>query len=63
MLPNDVLNEKDFIASNYGGTNIDLYRWNAYMPGFVCRCAKKAKDLGYDVFGVQSYGKKLSQIS
>ena len=31
--------------------------WENYLPGFICRCAKKAKELGYDLFGVQFYGK------
>ncbi|XP_078346505.1 uncharacterized protein LOC144631811 [Oculina patagonica] len=45
----------DPTTANYGGRKIDWFNWNVYMPGFVCRCAKKAKELGYDVFGVQFY--------
>ena len=39
---------------------IDWNDWENYLPGFVCRCAKKAKDLGYDLFGVQFFGKCYS---
>ena len=39
---------------------IDWNDWENYLPGFVCRCAKKAKDLGYDLFGVQFFGKFYS---
>ena len=46
--------------SNYGGRKIDWFNWNVYMPGFACRCAKKAKELGYDVFALQFYGEKFN---
>ncbi|KAM7448396.1 hypothetical protein ABFA07_003559 [Porites harrisoni] len=55
-LPNYILNELDPTVDNYGGRRIDWFNWNIYMPGFVCRCAKKAKQLGYDVIGLQHYG-------
>ena len=29
------------------------------MPGFICRCAEKAKELGFDLIGIQFYGKRL----
>lgn len=55
-LPNYILNERDPSIKNYGGRKIEWFNWNVYMPGFVCRCARKAKELGYDVFGIQFYG-------
>lgn len=59
-LPNYILNELDPTVDNYGGRRIDWFNWNIYMPGFVCRCAKKAKELGYDVIGLQHYGQQTS---
>lgn len=55
-LPNYILNERDPSIKNYGGRKIEWFNWNVYMPGFVCRCARKAMRQGYDVFGVQFYG-------
>ncbi|XP_022782392.1 uncharacterized protein LOC111323329 isoform X2 [Stylophora pistillata] len=55
-LPQYIYNERDDSIANYGGKKIDWNDWENYLPGFVCRCAKKAKDLGYDLFGVQHFG-------
>ena len=30
--------------------------------GFICRCAEKAQHLGYDLIGVQFYGKDLHSL-
>ena len=38
---------------------LDFLNWNQYFPGFVCRCAKEAEKMGYDLFGVQNYGKEF----
>lgn len=62
-LPNYILNELDPTVDNYGGRRIDWFNWNIYMPGFVCRCAKKAKQLGYDVIGLQHYGQQSRLLS
>ena len=56
-LPHYIYNERDKSIANYGGRLIDWVNWENYLPGFICRCAKKAKELGYDLFGVQFYGK------
>lgn len=56
-LPNYIYNERDPSIRNYGGRRIDWFNWNEYYPGFACRCAQKAKQLGYDLFGLQFYGK------
>jgi len=55
-LPHYIYNERDPSINNYGGRRIDWFNWNEYFPGFACRCAKKAKELGYDLFGLQFYG-------
>ena len=59
-LPNYIYNERDPSSKNYGGRKIDWFNWNEYYPGFACRCARKAKHLGYDLFGLQFYGKFLT---
>ncbi|XP_073246804.1 uncharacterized protein [Porites lutea] len=55
-LPHYIYNERDKSIANYGGRLIDWVNWGNYLPGFICRCAQKAKELGYDLFGVQFYG-------
>ena len=58
LLHNYIMNERDpSITRNYGGQSIDWNNWNEYLPQFICRCSKKAQLLGYDVFGIQHYGK------
>ncbi|XP_068717696.1 uncharacterized protein [Montipora capricornis] len=56
VLPHYIYNERDPSTKTYGGRKIDWFNWNKYVPGFACRCAQKAKELGYDLFGLQSYG-------
>ncbi|KAK3726389.1 hypothetical protein QZH41_016254, partial [Actinostola sp. cb2023] len=56
VLPNYIYNERDSTVSNYGNRDIEWYNWEKYMAGFSCRCAKRAKQLGYDLFGMQFYG-------
>ena len=58
VLPNYIYNERDPSISNFGGRMIDWFNWNEYFPGFICRCAEKAKLAGYDLIGVQFFGKK-----
>ena len=55
-LPKYIYNERDPSIKNYGGRKIDWFNWSEYYPGFACRCAKKAKQLGYDLFALQFYG-------
>ena len=56
-LPNYIYNERDPSLDNFGIMKIDWSNWNEYFPGFACRCARKAKHLGFDLFGLQYYGK------
>ena len=59
-LPHYIYQERDAtLKKNFGGRKIDWDNWNTYYPGFACRCGQKAKELGYDVFGLQYYGKFL----
>ena len=61
LLQNYILNEREPGLSNYGGTSIEWITWHDYMPKFICRCAQKAKLLGFDVFGIEFYGKKFKR--
>lgn len=56
VLPNYIYNERDPSINNFGGRMIDWFNWNEYFPGFICRCAEKAKLAGYDLIGVQFFG-------
>lgn len=62
-LPLEILNERDETSKVYGGRMIDWYDWDNYMAGFACRCAAKAKSLGYTVFGLQFFGKLFTQLT
>lgn len=63
LLRHYILNERDPSTSNYGGRLIDWSNWHEYLPQFICRCAKKAKLLGYDVFGIEYYGKYIFTVT
>lgn len=59
LLQNYILNERDPTLSNYRGKSIEWTNWQNYLPEFICRCANEAKLLGFDVFGIQFYGKEF----
>ncbi|KAJ7390936.1 hypothetical protein OS493_020956 [Desmophyllum pertusum] len=58
LLRHYILNERDpeVTGGNHGDQIIDWANWHDYLPQLICRCATKAKLLGYDVFGIQYYG-------
>ncbi|XP_031551276.1 uncharacterized protein LOC116288606 [Actinia tenebrosa] len=56
VLPNYIYNERDRTHPSYGNRRIDWHNWDKYLAAFSCRCARKAQELGYDLFGVQFYG-------
>ena len=41
----------------FSGLKIDWNNWDTFMSDFICRCAKRVKQKGYKVFGIQNYGK------
>jgi len=56
-LPHYYLTDRDNTRTDiYTGKTIDWRNWDVYMPELVCRCAKKAKEMGRTTFGVQYYG-------
>lgn len=58
-----VVNERDPSSKVYGGRRIDWRNWNSYIEGFACRCAKLVKAKGWTVFGLQFYGKSISDLN
>ena len=58
-LPTEILNERDPSRNIYDGRMVDWMNWDSYMAGFACRCAAKAKERGWSVFGLQFYGEFL----
>ena len=54
-LPTQLLNERDRSSLVFDGFYIEWERKD-FMSELVCRCAEKAKSLGYTYFGIQFYG-------
>jgi hypothetical protein len=46
----------------FNGRRIDWQNWDTYVPEFICRCAKQAKEFQRQVFGLQFYGECLKKI-
>ena len=61
-LPELLMTDRDVTSHAYSGKKIDWKNWNEYLPDLVCRCAKKTRDKGYNVFGLQFYGKYKSAL-
>ena len=61
-LPYHIYNERDDSIDNYGGQMINWHDWENYLPAFICRCANRAKEHGYDLIGVQFFGKPNQPI-
>ena len=61
-LPDLILTERDPTSRAYNGRRIDWKHWERYLPEFVCRCARRAKELQHEVFGVQFYGKQICRV-
>jgi len=55
-LPEYILTDRQRGLKVSSGESVDWRNWDVYLPTFVCRCAKKAKDSGHTTFGVQFYG-------
>lgn len=55
-MPEELLNERDVTSKVFGGQTIDWKKYESYMHGFSCRCAKIARSKGYSVIGLQFYG-------
>lgn len=58
-VPDYIMTDRQKNLAIYSGQSIDWRNWDVYMPQFLCRCAKEAKEKGYTIFGVQFYGKQI----
>ena len=57
LLPSYLLNDKDEQLQSFSGQFIDWENWYEHLPDFVCRCAKRALEKGWRLFGIQFWGK------
>lgn len=58
-IPELLMTDRDPTSHAYSGKPVDWKNWNEYLHDLVCRCAKKTRDKGYNVFGLQFYGKYI----
>ncbi|KAL9957679.1 hypothetical protein ACROYT_G034603 [Oculina patagonica] len=62
-LPDYIMTDRQKNLKIYSGQSIDWRNWDVYLPSFVCRCAKIAKEKGHATFGVQYYGECWSGLN
>lgn len=62
-LPQLLFTDHDKGSNKYSGKPIHWGGWDLYLSDLVCRCAEQAKAKGYNVFGVQHYGKYPCTLS
>ncbi|XP_068698000.1 matrilin-4-like [Montipora foliosa] len=56
-LPELLLNDRDIYSNSHQpGYRLDWNKWNQSKHSLACRCAQKALQKGYRVFGLQFYG-------
>lgn len=56
LLPSYLLNDRDEHLQSFSGQLIDWENWYEHLPDFVCRCAKRALEKGWRLFGIQFWG-------
>ncbi|KAJ7383586.1 hypothetical protein OS493_026771 [Desmophyllum pertusum] len=61
-IPELIMTDRDPTSDVYSGKKVEWKNWNEYLPDLVCRCAKKTRDKGYNVFGLQFYGECWSDF-
>ena len=50
------LTGRDSSSPVYSNDPIDWYHYESYLPRFLCECAKAAREIGQNTFGLQFYG-------
>ena len=60
-LPEYIMTDRQRGLKVSSGQSIDWRNWDVYLPEFICRCAKKAKERGHNTFGMQFYGECRDQ--
>ena len=53
-----LMTDRDPTSPVYSGIPVHWGMWDVYFPKLICRCAAKAKAKGYNVFGIQHYGRQ-----
>ena len=56
-LPDYLFSDRDPSIKQFSGQMVDWRNWDMYLPKFVCRCAKAAKNHNTTFFGMQFFGK------
>ena len=56
LLPSYLLNDIDEQLQSFSGQLIDWENWYEHLPDFACRCAKRALEKGWRLFGIQFWG-------
>ncbi len=51
-----IMTERDPSSPVWNGQHVDWINWDAYMLALIKRCAKKADDQDFKVFGIRYYG-------
>lgn len=61
-LPELLMTDRDMKSSKFSGFKVNWGEWDKYLNDIVCRCAVKAKEKKYSLFGVQNYGKNIYTV-
>ena len=57
-LSREIYNEIDPKSKVFAGKILDVNDWAGNFPEFLCKCARRAKEIGQEYFGVQNQGTK-----
>lgn len=49
-------------SAKFSGIKVNWGEWDKYLNDIVCRCAAKAKEKKYSLFGVQNYGNSIYTV-
>ena len=49
-------------SPKFSGIKVNWGEWDKYLNDIVCRCAAKAKEKKYSLFGVQNYGNSIYTV-
>lgn len=61
-LPELLITDRDMKSHKFSGITVNWGEWDKYLNDIVCRCAEKAKEKNYSLFGVQNYGKCIDTV-
>ena len=61
-LPELLITDRDVKSPKFSGIKVNWGQWDKYLNDIVCRCAAKAKEKKYSLFGVQNYGEIIYTV-